>query len=258
MDTLKIGSFNTKDNSINSNGGMRKDGISNADILATQIKENEFDLLGTQELTIKYVNELALRLKDYKFYGSYRYGNLLTKIPFNENNNIITKKNVIFEKTVWLPWIANNFKDLSTSITKMSIMPRIATIVIVNDQIHGEICMINTHLDYQIPSIQIRQLQELKKIVTKYSSQYPIILTGDFNMEIGNKFFDSFILDMEDNNIKRVQINDNTWYDKNGNGKTLDHIFLPKNWNIYNAGTLDSKGTSDHKGIFAEIDVKHK
>ena len=92
MDTLKIGSFNTKDNSINRKGGMREDGISNADILANQIKENAFDLLGTQELTIKYVNELALRLNGYKFYGSYRYGNLLTKIPFNENNNIITNK----------------------------------------------------------------------------------------------------------------------------------------------------------------------
>ena len=26
-------------------------------------------------------------------------------------------------------------------------------------------CMINTHLDYQVPSIQISQLEELKKII---------------------------------------------------------------------------------------------
>lgn len=258
MDTLKIGSFNTKDNSINSKGGMREDSISNADILANQIKENEFDLLGTQELTIKYVNEISSRLKEYKFYGSYRYGNLLTKIPFNENNNIITKKDVISQNTIWLPWIANNFTDLKNSITKISIMPRIATIVIIKNEIHGEICMINTHLDYQIPSIQIRQLQSLKQIIAKYSSQYPIILTGDFNMEIEDKNFKSFISDIKDNNMKRVEINDSTWYDKNGNGKTLDHIFLPKDWNIQNAGTVDLKVTSDHKGIFVETDVKHK
>ena len=258
MDTLKIGSFNTKDNSINSKAGMREDGISNADILANQIKENAFDLLGTQELTIKYVNELALRLNGYKFYGSYRYGNLLTKIPFNENNNIITNKNVVSQNTIWLPWLANNFTDLKKSITKVSIMPRIATIVITKDQIHGEICMINTHLDYQIPSIQIRQLQALKKIIAKYSSQYPIILTGDFNMEIEDKNFKSFISDIKDNNMKRVEINESTWYDKNGNGKTLDHIFLPEAWNIQNAGIIDLKGTSDHKGIFVETDVKHK
>lgn len=258
MDILKIGSLNVKDNSINSKGGMREDGISNADILAKQIKEEEFDLIGTQELTIKYVNELALRLNDYKFYGNYRYGNLLKNIPFNENNNIITNKNVVMQNTIWLPWIANNFTDLKKSITKMSIMPRIATIVIINDEIHGQICMINTHLDYQIPSIQMRQLQALKKIITKYSSQYPIILTGDFNMKIDDKNFSSFISDMKDNNMKRVEINENTWYDKNGNGKTVDHIFLPKDWNIQNAGIVDLNGTSDHKGIFVEAEVKHK
>ena len=122
MDKMTIGTFNTKDNSINRNGGVREDGISNADLVTDIIKENEFDFLGTQELTIKYVNELALRLSDYKFYGSYRYGNLLTKMPYNENNQIITNQNVLVSKTIWLPWIANNFPDLKTSITKMSIM----------------------------------------------------------------------------------------------------------------------------------------
>lgn len=258
MDTLKIGSFNTKDNATNRKGGMREDGISNADILASQIKGNEFDLIGTQELTIKYVNELVIRLKDYKFYGSYRYGNLLTKIPFNENNNIITSKNVVSQNTIWLPWIANNFSDFKDSITKMSIMPRIATIVIIKDQNNSEICMINTHLDYQIPSIQKRQLQALKQVVEKYSMKYPIILTGDFNMEINDQNFNDFILDIKDKNLKRVEINESTWYDKNGNGKTLDHIFLPNDWDIQNAGIIDLKGASDHKGIFVEANVKHK
>lgn len=258
MDTLKIGSFNTKDNATNRKGGMREDGISNADILANKIKENEFDLIGTQELTIKYVNELVIRLKDYKFYGSYRYGNLLTKIPFNENNNIITSKNVVSQNTIWLPWIANNFSDFKDSITKMSIMPRIATIVIIKDQNNSEICMINTHLDYQIPSIQKRQLQALKQVVEKYSMKYPIILTGDFNMEINDQNFNDFILDIKDKNLKRVEINESTWYDKNGNGKTLDHIFLPNDWDIQNAGIIDLKGASDHKGIFVETNVKHK
>ena len=258
MDTLKIGSFNTKDNNINRNGGMRDDGISNADILATQIKENEIDLLGTQELTINYVNELAVRLKGYKFYGSYRYGNKLTKMPYNENNNIITNKTVLSQQTIWLPWIPNNFRDLKMSITKMSIMPRIATIVITEDEKYGKICMINTHLDYQIPSVQIRQLAALKKLVAKYSQQYPVVLTGDFNMEIGDKKLDSFIEDIKENNMRRVQINENTWYDKNGDGKTLDHIFLPKDWNIENASVLDSNGTSDHKPIYVEASIKHR
>lgn len=258
MDTLKIGSFNTKDNNTNRHGGIRVDGISNADILASQIKENQFDLLGTQELTIKYVNELVLRLGNYKFYGGYRYGNVLLKMPYNENNNIITNKNVLFEETVWLPWIPNNFKDLKMSITKMSIMPRIATIIVVQDESFGKICMINTHLDYQVPSVQIRQLSSLKKLVEKYQQQYPVILTGDFNMEIGDKKFDKFISDMKNNGIFHVQTDKNTYCGKNGDGKIIDHIFIPQNWNVENVGVLDSNGTSDHKAIYVETSIKHK
>lgn len=39
MDILKIGSFNTKDNATNRKGVMREDGISNSDILSSQIKD---------------------------------------------------------------------------------------------------------------------------------------------------------------------------------------------------------------------------
>lgn len=258
MQLLKVGSFNVKDNNINRSGGMRKNGISNADILAGIIEEKNFDLLGTQELTIKYVNELSLRLKKYRFYGNYRYGNLFLKMPFNENNNIITNKNVIFQNTIFLPWIPDTFSDLKKSIVKMSLMPRIATIIIIEEQAYGKICMINTHLDYQIPSIQIRQLQVLKEIIVKYSSKYPIILTGDFNMEVEDKNFNNFISEIKSNGIERVEINKNTWYDKSGVGKTLDHIFIPKTWKIQNADLVDLKGTSDHKGVFAEVLVKHK
>ena len=252
MDKMTIGTFNTKDNKINRNGGIREDGINNADIVSDIIKENEFDFLGTQELTIKYVNELALRLNNYKFYGSYRYGNLLTKMPYNENNQIITNHNVLNSKTIWLPWVANKITDLKTSITKMSIMPRIATIVTIEDEEHRKICMINTHLDYQVPSIHARQLEALKKIIQKYSQEYEIILTGDFNMEVGDKNFDSFIKDVSEK-INHVDISNSTWHGNNGEATTVDHIFIPKNWQVENAGIINSKGTSDHDVLFAEV-----
>ena len=252
MDKMIIGTFNTKDNKTNRTGGIRENGINNADLVADIVKKNEFDFLGTQELTIKYVNELVLRLSDYKFYGSYRYGNLLTKMPYNENNQIITKHNVIYNKTIWLPWLANNLRDLKVSITKMSIMPRIATIIVSEDEEHRKLCMINTHLDYQVPSIQVRQLNALKKIIQKYSQDYEIILTGDFNMEFGDKNFDSFVKDVNDK-IKHVDIAGNTWHGNNGEESAVDHIFIPKNWKIEKAGIINSNETSDHDVLFAEV-----
>lgn len=255
MDNLKIGTFNTKDNKTNSHGGLREDGVSNAEIVSNIINKENFDLLGTQELTINYTNEIAMRTGSYKFYGSYRYGNLLKNLPYNENNNIVTKRNVLYNKTIWLPWVANNFKDLKTSIVKMSIMPRIATVVISEDEEHRKICMINTHLDYQVESIQKRQLEALKNLITKYSSEYKVVLTGDFNIEKNQSHFQTFVRDVKDE-IKLVDIEGTTWHGKNGEQKQEDYIFVPKDWSIEDAGIINSENTSDHDIVYASVRQK--
>jgi len=249
---MKIGSFNVKDNYINSHGGIREDGLSNADIVAQIILNENFDFLGTQELTINYVNEIALRLNNYSFHGNYRYGNLLTKLPYNENNNIITRKEVIFDETVLLPWIPNNIKDLSKSIFELSIMPRIATIIVAKDEEFGNVCMINTHLDYLNSSIQKRQLEELKKLIGKYGQNYPIILTGDFNMEMENENFSEFVENIQEQNLMHVDIEGNTWHGSNGEQRKVDHIFIPNNWIVEESGIISSKGTSDHDFIYVK------
>lgn len=253
---MKIGSFNVKDNYINSHGGFRKDGSSNADIVANIILNEEFDFLGTQELTINYVNEIALRLNNYKFYGNYRYGNLLTKLPYNENNNIITRKEVVFDETVWLPWVANNIKDFTKSIITLSMMPRIATVIVANDEEFGQICMINTHLDYLNPSIQKRQLAELKQLIGKYNSKYPVILTGDFNMEPGNKNFSEFIENLQEQSLMHVDIEGHTWHNSTGKKRMLDHIFIPNYWCVEDAGIISSQGTSDHDFVYVKCKKK--
>lgn len=254
-DYITIGSFNTKDNQINRQGGVREDGTDNAEILANQIKENKFDYLGTQELTLHYVNNLKGHLKNYKFYGNYRYGKLLVHMPYNENNMILTNQDVITSETVQLPWIADNWKDLKTSVTQMSIMPRIATIVITKDAQNREVCMINTHLDYQVPSIQLRQLKELKNLINKYQEKYPIILTGDFNMELTNPAFQQFVTENQDI-LQHVDIAEPTWHGQNGEAQTLDHIFVPASWHVIDSGVIDSMDTSDHNMIFAKVKVK--
>lgn len=251
-DLLKVGSFNMRDNKVNRNGGVRVDGFSNAKYVADVIKKQEFDLIGTQELTIKYVNELALQLHDYHFLGSYRYGDLLKFIPYNENNSILTNQKVLETNTIWLPWIATNFPDLKTSIMKASIMPRVATIVVSEDKENRKVCMINTHLDYQVPSIQAKQLEKLKSIILKYARDYKIILTGDFNMELDDNNFKQFVTDVSDE-LKVVDIDGATWHGKNNEEKKEDFIFIPTDWQVENAGKIDANGTSDHDIIYADI-----
>lgn len=250
---IKIGCFNVKNDVANYM--INKD--SKADATAEMINHQKFDLFGMQELTSKYLKELSPRLKEYEFYGKYRYGNLLKGLSYNENNNIITHKNILHKRTIWLPWIASNFKDLKLGIKKKSIMPRIATIIIVDDE-HGPICMINTHLNSKIASIQIRQLNKLQKIIMNYYKKYPIILTGDFNMQISDKRFTDFISKVKMFGIKHVDIEENTWKSDSGNKKSFDHIFIPEGWIVKNKGIIDLGDVSDHNVIYVEADIIKK
>ena len=242
---LNIASINVKDNKANRNGNLE-----NAKKLSKIIEQ--FDLIGTQEFTVKYVNEVMKNLDSYKIYDNYRYGKILKNMPYNENNGIITNQSVLSSNTIWLPWIANNFRDLTTSIIKMSIMPRIATVVISDTKENGKICMINTHLDYQIPSIQIKQLKAIKKLINQYGKDYPVFLTGDFNMELDDKNFSEFVKSINDD-LEHVDIKEKTWHGKSGEEKSLDHIFISKDFYIENSGITSTQGTSDHDVIYATV-----
>lgn len=237
---------------INMQGYKRKE--SNTKQIADIINKNEIDFFGAQE-TIKIQEDAIKKLLDgYSINGKHRCGDLFVNMPYNEGNPGITNQKVIESNTIWLPFIANNFGDLKESITKMSIMPRIATTTIIEDKEYRNLCMINTHLDYQIPSIQIRQLETLKKLILKYNQDYEIFLTGDFNMELGNKMFEEFMSDMKDV-ITRVDVNQSTWNGKNGESKTVDHVFIPNNekWSITDAGIIDLTGASDHNAVYANL-----
>jgi len=253
MTILKIGSFNIK-NTLN-----KKNNISNAKTIAQLIKEEKIDILGTQELTRASEVELNKNLKDYKCYGNYRLGKYLFKNSnFNENNIIITNKKVTEHKTIWLPWIAKNFKDLKKSILKKSIMPRIATIITINDHEFGKIKMINTHLDHKIINIKEKQLEKLKNIIEKIERKYQIVLTGDFNLQEKDEIFQKFIKDLEKLNLKKVIIEEKTWTGKDGKQKQIDHIFIPNSWKILEKGILDNKEISDHNPIFVKVEINEK
>ena len=253
MAILKIGSFNIK-NTLN-----KKDSINNAKVIAQIIKEENIDILGTQELTKYSEIELNKNLEDYKCYGSYRLGKYLFKnSKFNENNIIITNKKVTENKTIWLPWIAKNFSDLKKSIIKKSIMPRIATIITINDQELGKIKMINTHLDHKIINIKEKQLEKIKNLIEKTEKNYQIILTGDFNLQEKDEVFQKFIKDLEQLNMKKVIIEENTWIGKNGKERQIDHIFIPNTWKILEKGILNNKEISDHKPIYVKVEISEK
>ena len=266
MSTIKIGTLNTQNSKTNRTGGLTSDGLDNAQIPANHIEKTGYYFLGTQELTRVFSKRLLNHLKTYKLYGEYRYGSskLVKNIgvieSFNENNSIITNKDVLTTTTNLLPWFPNNPKDLLESLKKGSIMPRIITIAEIKDESIGNIYAVNTHLDYQLKNIQIKQLKNIYDIIKILSKDYPIVLTGDFNMEVGtDSHFDEFIHALDKLGLKRVEVNDKTNADKFDNKTAIDHIFIPKNWEIQNAGLIDDDmldKVTDHKGVYTDVKVK--
>jgi endonuclease/exonuclease/phosphatase family metal-dependent hydrolase len=259
---LKIGTLNLRNDEINRKGGLRSDGENNAEIIANLIEEENFDILGTQELTRKYKKEIKKYLKTYKFYGGYRYGsNLISKNiklinDYNENNNIITKCKVKYKKTKLLPFIPFNIKELINGLKKKKIFPRIVTILLIENKDNKIICTINTHLDFKIPSLQEKQLKKLKKIIKKYINKYPVILTGDFNMEISSDNFNNFIEELKLLGLKRVEINEKTNAKKFKTKTAIDHVFIPNNFKVINKGTKTINNVTDHKEVFVEVEIK--
>ena len=253
---MRIGSFNIKDDYINRKGGIRKNGTSNSLIVSNIILKNNFDIIGCQELTYKFKKLMKKKLSDYKFYGNYRFGNLFARLPYNENNNIITNKKVIFKKTYKLPMFPKKFDDLKVLIKKHALLPRIATLVIFeyNDEL---ICIINTHLNNRIPDIREKQLKKLIKIIDIYYKKYPIIITGDFNMEASVKIFKDFINNLEKYNLKHVDFIKNTFRNNEGVNYSLDHIFIPNYWKVKYTKIINSKGSSDHNYLCVDVEVKN-
>lgn len=256
---IKIGNLNCQNNSLNRNSSAHS-----ASVLAHHIEEEAYDIFSTQELTRPFINSLNNYFKGHKLYGKYRYGNsfLARHIPminkFNETNSIITNMKIIKTDTKRLPWFPNNFSDFIKLLKKSAIMPRTVTVAVLNSEEFGNVCAINTHLDYRVKNIQLRQLKYLHKTIKKYSKYYPIVLTGDFNMEVTTEHFSEFIESVS-SIVKRVPVNLKTNGEKYRSKTAIDHIFIPVDWKIMNCGVIDNdelNELTDHKEIYVEALVK--
>lgn len=259
---MRVLCVNCQNNATNQRGGISTSGYDYCQMLANHIIDGEYDIVGTQEMSMNFTNRIKLYLSDYKLYGKYRsnfrlLGLILPEIRnYSENNKIMVKDEVVKEKTLYLPFIPSNIKEIYKGLKKGSLMRRIATTTLVNSKELGYIYVINTHLDYYIDSVQKKQLNKLYKHISS-KSKYPIILTGDFNLEVGNPIFDEFITKLENIGIKRVPINDKTNAKKYRQKTAIDHIFISDKFKINSYGKINDenlKEVTDHHPIYVDFE----
>ncbi len=255
---LKIGTLNCQNNTEN-----RQNRNDHASLLANYILEKKYDILGTQELTMRFTRKVDSYLKEFNFYGDYQYGRgIIGKYfpivkTFNQGNQIITHMSVASTRTRTLPWIPHCLKDFIRALKKPSLERRIVTRIELETE-KERIYIMNTHLDYYTPSVQKRQLNYLLKKIKKYRNYGSIVLMGDFNLEVSDSLFSEFIEELEKLDIVRVPVNEKTNADRYREKSAIDHIFIPKNWKIIGCGTVDMEELSnitDHKAVYVDVDI---
>ncbi len=238
---LNIINFNVKNNTKKKN----YDGGDSPKKLREIIKGYNVNVACLQEVNDNYKNKLKKYLPDFKFYGNNRFKkNSLLYKRYNEINGIVSNLDTEECKTLFLT------KDSKQNKRNLfSIFPCMATII----KLKCGIIVINTHLDYLSSIARKKHLEYLKDIIREYK-EFPIILTGGFNLNTNDELFEDFIIFMEACGSKLVPINTNTY---KGTGKLCnpDHIFIPNNYNINNLQVLDT-ALSDHRLIVLEIESK--
>lgn len=243
---MKIASFNIKHHIFRNNTKISNE-------VFKVIQDNNIDILCTQEIPRDLARSFQKNMEGYTVNGDSRYHRYLKSLPFNEKNPILTKYDVVETKTIRYRNKISSVKHFFRYLQHAPIFPRIVTIVIVKIKNDKDLCIINTHLDYKLSIIQKSQLNQLLEIICEYMKKYKIVLLGDFNMDLNDEHFVSFIELLKSIKINMVNISKCTWRSKKGKERAVDYIFLSDSIDVKDFGIIKSNRLSDHDIIYVEI-----
>ena len=210
--------------------------------LSNYIIQNKIDVVCLQEVIELYRDRLTLELNDYKVYGNPRMGrSIFTKVidiikRFNESVNIYSNLKIVKNINYRLPFLPD-------------LLPRVATRI----DLKNNITVINTHLSAYNKISKNRQLKKLYKIIKKIDN--PVILLGDFNMNIKSNILTRFINELDLIGIKHIDIKGRT-FKKSKRDLPIDHVFVSKELKIKKIEKIKDKEVSfsDHYPILIEME----
>lgn len=146
------------------------------DVAAQIVKNQNIDLLGTQEVLENQREDLIERLPDYEVRGVGREDS----IHKGEHSAIFYKKSRFKELDNGNFWLSET--PDTVSIGWDAALERIATWVKLKDKENGkEFLFMNTHLDHMGKKARRKSAEMLLDSTAQISNGGPIILSGDFN-----------------------------------------------------------------------------
>ncbi|MGO2356818.1 MAG: endonuclease/exonuclease/phosphatase family protein [Mesonia sp.] len=143
-------------------------------------EEYDFDIIGTQEPQKSQIDDLLQLMPQYDFVGKNANGNLLDGVHFDAIFYKKNRFNVVREGQFWLsdtPGVPSYFPE-QTYTTNLA-----CTYALFSDNATGkEFYVFNTHfLANHEDIVRIKSAELVRDSICKYSSNYPVFLTGDFN-----------------------------------------------------------------------------
>lgn len=224
----------------------------------TMVRNYLPDTIGFQEVDPVWLATLRDGLKDqYAYVGEGRNGG-----SSGEYNPIFYKKdlfNLLDSGTKWL----SETPDVAASKYSQSSLPRIYTYALLERKSDGKkIMIVNTHFDHT--SAEARELQA--KVLVKYLktiSDYPIVLTGDFNCLENTSAFSTIIAAGMQNSYKiadKKLNNSATFTNYGSSNKIIDFAFVsPESVAVSSYKVCDeminNDYPSDHHPVLIEYTV---
>ncbi len=235
-----------------------------AAIVSNFIRNEKPDLLGMQEVLQHQFEFLDSVLKDYGSVGVGRTDGA----KMGEMNPVFYRKerfDMIRTKTFWL----SETPEVPGSQAWGAGLPRIVTwMELVDKNSHQHIYFFNTHFAHDSDSARIMSAGLLLSKVDSISSDFPFVITGDFNMLSTSKGYgiltgpsesvpllnDSFVI--SEKTPAGPMYTFNGFSDKQGSGR-IDYIFVKDGLKVLTHKTIIKKERriyiSDHWPVEAVI-----
>lgn len=238
-----------------------------ASMVADFLKAEKPDLLGVQEALVHQYEYLDSVLADYESVGIGRSDGA----KGGEMNPVFFRKDrfdMIRTKTFWL----SETPEIAGSQEWGASLPRIVTwMELVDKETHEHLFYFNTHFAHDSDSARILSSSLLLGKVDSIATEFPFIITGDFNMTPGSKGYailtgpaESVPLMMDSYMISEKKPGGpsgttNGFSDKNRSGR-IDYVFVKSGLKVLDHKTIirKEKGVfiSDHWPVEAIISLK--
>lgn len=237
------------------------------DVAAQIIKDQNIDIVGTQEVLYNQLQDLLERLPDYNYVGVGREDGKQK----GEYAALFYKKERFEEEDSGTFWLSET-PDVAGSKGWDGACERVASWAVLKDKETGKkIFAINTHLDHVGETARQKGVTLLIDRAKQLSNGLPVIITGDFNAERESgvikhaldpnnsmQLFDSYAIASTTDNAKW------TFHDF---GKLpeeerpyIDYIFVNESVIVDEYKVMDEKLNdiylSDHCPIVAKLTIK--